>query len=322
MQQLEDRMAAEKARIAEFSQTKQDELSQRLQQATLDVQEAERVLKQAEALVVEKKDEVTAVRAQGDETEREVQTARKSVMGLREQIQRCVEQRNNSLAPYGKDLKNFLERIGKMRWHGQKPLGPFGVYVKVRDRTWADLLRNVLGSHMSSFAVTDSRDLPVLKKLLRESGKCVYFVFFHPQLLMIISPNINVIVSEVDLFDYSSGEPAPQYRTVLRVIDVSLTPTLALILDIQYPPSQVSNEFVLRILINQAKIERMLLAPTRSAADDLLRSVNGGRQCLTADLWRVQRWRFVSPPPFGCPCVTLSNLTSAMVVGSRSRCNH
>jgi hypothetical protein len=59
------------------------------------------------------------------------------------------------------------------------------------------------------------------------------------------------------------------------------------------PTSQVSDEFVLRIFINQAKIERTLLAPTRSAADDLLRGINGGGQCLTADLWRVQRWRFV-----------------------------
>jgi len=55
----------------------------------------------------------------------------------------------------------------------------------------------------------------------------------------------------------------------------------------------VSDEFVLRILINQAKIERILLAPTRSAADDLLRGIDGGGQCSTADMWRVQRWRSV-----------------------------
>lgn len=58
----------------------------------------------------------------------------------------------------------------------------------------------------------------------------------------------------------------------------------------------MSDEFILRILINQAKIERNLLAPTRGAADDLLRRIDGGGQCLTADLWRVQRWRFVPLP--------------------------
>jgi chromosome segregation ATPase len=178
MQQLETRMAAEKARIAEFSQTKQDELSQRLEQATLDVQNAETDLKQAEALVLDKKNEASGLGTQGEELDREIQTARNSVMGLREQIQRCVEQQNNSLAPYGRNLKNVVDRIERMRWHGRKPLGPLGVYVKLKDRVWADLLRSVLGNHMSSFAVTDNRDLPVLKKLLNESGKCVDCVFF------------------------------------------------------------------------------------------------------------------------------------------------
>jgi chromosome segregation ATPase len=178
MQQLETRMAAEKARIAEFSQSKQDELDQRLQQATLDVQNAEAELKQAEALVLDQKNEASGLHTQGEEIDREIQSAKNAVMGLREQIQRCVEQQNNSLAPYGRNLKNVVDRIERTRWHGQKPLGPLGVYVKLKDRVWADLLRNVLGSHMSSFAVTDNRDLPVLKRLLSESGKCVDCVFF------------------------------------------------------------------------------------------------------------------------------------------------
>lgn len=60
---------------------------------------------------------------------------------------------------------------------------------------------------------------------------------------------------------------------------------------------QVTNEFVLRILINQAKIERTLLAPTRKAADDLLSNRSEGGQCLTADLWRVQRFKSVPRCP-------------------------
>jgi structural maintenance of chromosomes protein 6 len=180
MQEFETRMAAEKARIADFSQSKQDELNQRLQQATLDVQNAEADLKQAEALVVEKRNETRDLSAQGEETDREIQRAKNSVMGVREQIQRCKEQQNNSLVPYGQNLKKVLERIGGMRWHGQKPLGPLGVYVKLKDHVWADLLKVVLGSHMSSFVVTDPRDLPVLRKVLRENGKCVDYPFFSP----------------------------------------------------------------------------------------------------------------------------------------------
>ena len=37
----------------------------------------------------------------------------------------------------------------------------------------------------------------------------------------ILSLKINVFVSAVDIFDYKSGEPPPEYRTILRVLDVS-----------------------------------------------------------------------------------------------------
>jgi hypothetical protein len=47
-----------------------------------------------------------------------------------------------------------------------------------------------------------------------------YSLFLPPQMLMILSPNTNVFVSQVDLFDYKSGEPAPEHRTILRVINV------------------------------------------------------------------------------------------------------
>lgn len=42
--------------------------------------------------------------------------------------------------------------------------------------------------------------------------------------MTILSPNTNVFVSKVDLFDYKSGEPPPEFRTILRVIDVSKYP--------------------------------------------------------------------------------------------------
>ncbi|KAI0269879.1 P-loop containing nucleoside triphosphate hydrolase protein [Gloeopeniophorella convolvens] len=255
IKELEDRMAAEREKIAAHSQSKQDDLNQRLDQAKADIQSAEANLKQAEADVREKQEEANALRTQGQEIEREITAAQSAAMGAREQMQRCIDQQKNSLAPYGNRLDDVLRRIDRMRWHGQKPLGPLGVYVKVKDQSWANLLRSNLGGHMASFAVTDSRDLPVLKGLLKESG----------------NPSINVFVTEVDLFDYSQGEPAPHYTTILRVLDIS-------------------NEFVVRILINQAKIERTLLAKTRREADEMLRQMTTGGQCLTGDLYRVTRF--------------------------------
>ena len=53
---------------------------------------------------------------------------------------------------------------------------------------------------------------------------------------------------------------------------------------------QISDEFVLRILINQASIERHFLARTRAEGDDVLQSVNYG-VALTADWFRVIKFK-------------------------------
>jgi hypothetical protein len=87
-------------------------------------------------------------------------------------IQKAKEHEQNNFAPYGKDIKRVLTQIERMKWHGQKPVGPLGVYVKVKDpQKWAPLLRSQLGGYMTAFACTDARDRPQLKRLLHDSGK-------------------------------------------------------------------------------------------------------------------------------------------------------
>ena len=78
----------------------------------------------------------------------------------------------------------------------------------------------------------------------------------------------------MDLFDYSSGEPNPSYRTVLRTL-------------------KVSNEYVLRILINMASIERTFLAETRPEGQRIVDDQSHGGIAWTADLYRIQSYGYV-----------------------------
>jgi hypothetical protein len=41
-------------------------------------------------------------------------------------------------------------------------------------------------------------------------------------ILCLINSNVPVIVSRLELFDFSHGEPDPSYDTVLRILDVLL----------------------------------------------------------------------------------------------------
>ena len=63
--------------------------------------------------------------------------------------------------------------------------------------------------------------------------------------------DVPVVTSERDLFDYRSGEPDPQFDTVLRILDIS-------------------DEFVKRQLITQNRIEGTILIDNRAQADDVM----------------------------------------------------
>lgn len=58
-------------------------------------------------------------------------------------------------------------------------------------------------------------------------------------------------------------------------------------------PRQVSEPYVLRVLINSANIERTVLAADRKVGDDTLKSLVGGGVAWTADHMRVTRYAYV-----------------------------
>jgi hypothetical protein len=84
-----------------------------------------------------------------------------------------------------------------------------------------------------------------------------------------------IIVYEKDLFDYRHGEPPENFLTVLRALDVRYSPSPSHIYS--YYQKQISDPYVLRILINQARIESQILAPTRREAQEILQRLRGGR---------------------------------------------
>ncbi|THH19093.1 hypothetical protein EW146_g2017 [Bondarzewia mesenterica] len=255
IEQLQKKIDDEMKKSAAHTQTKQDETNQKLAIALGDVREAEERVRSFEQQIQAKQGEANELKTEADRADQELQDVKKRLMECQEQVTRCIDQQKNALAPYGNRLKEVIDKIGRLNWYGQKPLGPLGVFVTVKDPAkWAGLLRNTLGGYMSAFAVTDGRDMAQMRKLLKETGN-------HAQ----------VFVGEVDLFDFSHGEPAPRYLTVLRAIECS-------------------NEYVLRVLINQAKIERLLLGESRKEVDNLLLELSGGGTGLSLDLYRVIRY--------------------------------
>lgn len=74
-------------------------------------------------------------------------------------------------APYGNNVANFVQEIGRRRWQGQTPIGPLGVGVKLKDMRYQEIVHSNLGSILSSFAVTKASDANMLRQMFREFGQ-------------------------------------------------------------------------------------------------------------------------------------------------------
>lgn len=218
----DEKIAEETRRLEAHTQVKRDEINRRLDAAKEVVAEADRrnkdTIEQKRSELLKRDD----VKSKGQAAEGKRQQLQERITECQTMINKCKEQEKNSLAPYGIDIKGVLQSISKAHWHGGTPIGPLGLYVKLKDPKWAQLLRAQLGNLMTSFACTDARDRSQLKKILDQSKKyfCL-FILLGPTILTFASFHANVIISESDLFDYTAGEPRGDVLTVLRALDVS-----------------------------------------------------------------------------------------------------
>ncbi|PIL22905.1 hypothetical protein GSI_15601 [Ganoderma sinense ZZ0214-1] len=253
---LENQIADEHARAETRSRGKRDKTAAQLQEANAELADKEAKQKHATSEKLRLFGEAEASEKEARRLRDDQGQLRQRIIECDEQMRRCDEMQNSKVAQFGNNMDAALQHIRAARWHGQPPVGPFGLYVKVKDsEKWGQVLRIVIGGLMSSFALTDPRDRPTLAAILQKTN----------------NRHCQIIISEVDLFDYSEGEPPERYLTVLRALEVS-------------------DPYVLRQLINTAHIENQLLAPTRREADQLLLSLNGGGVALAADLYRVVRF--------------------------------
>ncbi|CDO70857.1 hypothetical protein BN946_scf184801.g50 [Trametes cinnabarina] len=255
--ELEKKIADEQARLETRSKEKRDRATAQLQQLNAALAENEEKLRHVAAERQRLTAEADAAKTELGRLEQEQKGLRDRVVDCDEQIRRCAELEKNTLAQYGNKMDWVLAEIKKRRWYGQPPVGPFGLYVKVKEPDrWGRLLRVVIGGAMSSFAITDARDRDALARILHESGN---------------GRNSQIIISEVDLFDFSEGEPPQNYLTILRALEVK-------------------DGYVLRQLVNNLHIESTLLAENRAEADKMLLSLGSGGVAMGADLYRVVRF--------------------------------
>lgn len=82
-------------------------------------------------------------------------------------------QRTDPLAAFGKNVQSVLHEIDRGRWYGNKPVGPLGRYVKLKDPAYKDIVEANLGRLLCAFAVQDPRDRMQLQRILNDCERYV-----------------------------------------------------------------------------------------------------------------------------------------------------
>lgn len=176
IEEFEEKIQVEKRRVEQFSQAKRDETNRQLQKAQSDLTQAERRMRELQTRRADLKAEAEAAQADSTKLNGNLAAVRQDIQNFKDQLGRCTAQESNKLACFGTHMDKVLADIDRTQWYGSKPLGPIGLYVKVRQpEKWANLMRVQIGSQMSSFIIADGRDRSQLDGILKKYNKYVLF---------------------------------------------------------------------------------------------------------------------------------------------------
>lgn len=165
------RIATETMKLQEDKKAEQEERKRKLDDAKRSKDEHEARLKEVNDRIRQLTAELSPLKIKIAKAET-VASNSKAEMGQCGDILRKIDQQARSRADlYGNAMGQVRQQIETARWFGEKPIGPLGLFVSLRDRKWAELMQNTLGNMMTSFAVTDARDRANLKSLLSKYRK-------------------------------------------------------------------------------------------------------------------------------------------------------
>ncbi|KAM0745665.1 P-loop containing nucleoside triphosphate hydrolase protein [Meredithblackwellia eburnea MCA 4105] len=183
----------------------------------------------------------------------EIEGAEAESRKSKERLARLQQSRSNSLLSFGNDMPRLVDLINRERGWNQKPIGPLGTLVDLKDRKYAKMLESFFNHTLNAFIVTNEKDKQILTRLQKQAGT-----------------RIPIMKQAEDRsFDCSAGEPAPDVLTIRRV------------LTFKHPA-------VDKALVDGNRIESAALVDQRALGDQLMRNKPSNvSACYSADGFKL-----------------------------------
>ncbi|CAL4085532.1 unnamed protein product [Meganyctiphanes norvegica] len=165
---------------------------------------------------------------------------------LQEDIRRLAGQNQSQSTIYGQWIPNVLNDIEMLHNRGgfsRKPIGPLGSYIKMHDPQWGHVIEQVVGGYVHAFCCNNSKDSQELDNIFKRHIPRGVF-----------KPTVIVARFRDEIHDVSRYEvQSPDYYSLWSILNVN-------------------NVVVANTLIDQCKVESILLIPTANEAGELLKS--------------------------------------------------
>lgn len=161
----------EEERMAKDTQAKREAFMRKMEVAKANVATQEALVNDLTSRKQAATQRARAAEEEGKGKGTELDKLRQDIANVENTIRELQRSENSKYAAYGKGVPQAVAEIQRTRWHGDVPLGPLGIHVKVRDpNAWADLLASQLSGSLTAFALTDGRDREALKKIFDRCG--------------------------------------------------------------------------------------------------------------------------------------------------------
>jgi chromosome segregation ATPase len=253
VEDLQTRIDDEATRMSDGNRAKRQALEAQQQQAIADRKALERKQVELGEELYKIERDLAGVTARERETAAGRDRLRTRVAEAQTLQDRLRSARGNRLAAYGPNIPQLMQSIEREKGWRQKPVGPIGVHLKLKDMEWAPVLESVIGNTLNAFCVTNHHDRRLLENHKRRTN----------------NPFVSILTGSDEPFDFSHGEPPEDIATILRVLDID-------------------NDFVMRQLVNAVHIERAALVPRRVDGDTLMRARRPNVQfAFSKDMYRI-----------------------------------
>ncbi|KAF2219894.1 hypothetical protein BDZ85DRAFT_36369 [Elsinoe ampelina] len=206
VKQAEESVRKEQDRIQQASGPAQAQKFEELREAEEEVEQRKRDEEgQGDKRALE--DSRNEILAKKTAEESAIETATAKASEDKSTAERALQELRNEQRPrtraYHESLQRLLQAIQRERGFREKPIGPLGYHVKLKNPDWSSVIESVFGGVLNAFVVTNAHDQGIMRKLTNNVG-------YHG----------DIYIGNPRPLDVTNNKADTKYDTLLDVLEI------------------------------------------------------------------------------------------------------